>query len=677
MGRSFLLALAVVAVPATAARDENSLEYAQVALDDASGLVTNFSSAVAARFEAAEVWCTSVRANKSEGTKYRAMQADSVRTALVQAKGAQGSLKAEIQHSTKELEEKTQSQKETTTIMQDEAAKLQAQRIKTNESLTLLDEMVAMLEERVAQDQAATAVESTSLLDVDPAVHRMLSTLDRSSSGTAGSYGTVLGMLKGMRDGLSNDLKKAEEDGAKKSTEYSTLLETVNKGIEDLERNYAKFSARMKEKETFLNDRDDIMKVVEAIETADGDQMLALADLCKAVEHKAASVAKAAKGATDQMTRVKDAMAELPAIRPQPNVSNVSTNDTLFLQLGAERHAHGHRHRHRHQRFLALNSERGLRLLGLWRSPFINKVTLDDSRLSRAAARVIKQEAVEVHSPALRRVATRVSTGSISQDQTLLSNLQKAMAKREMKLVNTNELAGGDESDEDWCKDNSLQILAMEREAQQKEDQLNIRIAELSGRNLSVSAREPIVSSAAGESNASLATKHKTFDPLETDLGKADAMAKDARTHVGRARAGVDEYLEDERAPAEANELPPGLDSVDAAINGVAKEADVALAALDKLSLALGKKLGKASQAYSKEAQALEEEQAAIDDEATGLQKEKAQLKPLHKEIEHMKAEQEKDCAAALLAKSKRVERIRLEENAVGVALRLLTEQHK
>merc|ERR1719316_1751703 len=116
-------------------------------------------------------------------------------------------------------------------------------------------------------------------------------------------------------------------------------------------------------------------------------------------------------------------------------------------------------------------------------------------------------EANDMSSPALRRIASRVKRGTPKQDVALLASLANAMVQREKTLSQITTLTDGDESDEAWCAENRVQILAMERDAQQKEDLVNIRHGELRGRNQSVQCRVPLVQSSATEANNTIESK--------------------------------------------------------------------------------------------------------------------------------------------------------------------------
>jgi hypothetical protein len=671
-----------------------NLDSAVDALNKTEQIVANYSDTVAAEFAVALDWCSAIKANKSIWVKERIHEKDVVSTMMVQAKAAEGQLTAKVEYIAKEMAEKKQSQSETIGVMTDEAEKLEKLRTDTNASLTTLKEMIAMMEERVAQDVAEKAIDAASLLKVagqpGSTVVKALSALDKSAGGSK-SFGQVLGLLKGMQDGLTNDLKQAEEDGAKKSGEYQKLLQTLQSGIAQMERNNASLSEKLMEKQTFLADRDEIMSVYKAIDEADRKQVLALADLCNAVKLKNKTVVKAAAAAKMQAKKARIAMESMPEIpKPTPlntsngtNQTNASDSEALFLQIDDEHHHHHKHHKHGHhhghhthlrhgKRLLALNSQEVLRRLGLVRQPRFGEVSPHDAQLASAAARVLKMEASDVNSAGLRRIASRVKRGSPQQDVALLGTLANAMVQREQTLSQMTSLTDGEESDEAWCAENRVQILAMERDAQQKEDLLNIRHGELRGRNESVQCRLPLVTSSANEANNTIESKKESFEPLEEDLGKVDGKMKAAEHELKAARANTEGYMERETAPTEASELPQLLNAADAAVKRVVDESTAALLQMGKLSEVLGASLAKAKKVYGEEAKALAQEQAAVEAEAASLETEKASLEPLRVEIEKLRTGMEKDCAVAMVAKQKRLERIHLEESSVNVALRLL-----
>merc|ERR1719161_3312875 len=391
-------------------------------------------------------------------------------------------------------------------------------------------------------------------------------------------------------------------------------------------------------------------------------------------------------------------MPEIP--KPAPlNESNGTNESTFFLQLDdeeqdeedeleKEEHHHRHRHHHKHHRhghhhghqthlhkgkkLLAINSEEVLRRLGLVRQPHFGEVSSHDAHLTSAAARVLKMEAREMNSPALQRIATKVKRGNPQQDTAFLGTLANAMVQREQTLSRMTSLTDGDESDEAWCAENRVEIMAMERDAQQKEDAVNMRHGELRGRNQSVQCRVPLVMSSANEANNTIESKKEAFVPLEEDLGKVDGKMKAAKHEVKSARATTEGYMERETAPAEASELPQLLDAVDAAVKSVVDESTAALLQMGKLAEVVKDYLAKAKKVYGDESDALAEEQEAVEEEAAELEKEKAGLDPLREEINKLRDEMENDCAAALIAKQKKLDRIRLEETSVNVALRLL-----
>lgn len=321
---------------------------------------------------------------------------------------------------------------------------------------------------------------------------------------------------------------------------------------------------------------------------------------------------------------------------------------------------------------MALNSKEALQRLGILRQPHFGEASPQEARLTRAAARVLKMEASDMSSPALRRIAARVKQGTPKDDITMLGTLANAMVQREKKLETVNTLTGGEESDEAWCASNRVEILAMEREAQQKEDLVNIRLGELRGRNQSVQCRVPLVTSSANEANNTIESKKEAFTPLDELLGKADGSMKPAQHELKSARSTTEGYMDRETAPTEASKLPQLLDAVDAAVRSVVDESKAALLQMGKLSDTLGASLTKAKKVYGEESKALAQEQEAVEKEEAALEKEKAQLEPLRKQIDKLRSDMESDCAVALIAKQKKLQQIRLEENSVNVALRLL-----